>query len=181
MILAIDPGPETSGYVIWDGRAVLEAQSARPNGDLLWRVNEYAHDLEDQPSAQLAIERVACYGAPVGDTVLETVYWSGRFAQAWCRYRSSEVVRLRFGDVALHHCHSRRAKESYVRQVLIDRFGLPGTKQSPGVFYRVHGHAWSALALAVAVADLRTTAPDEAVTAPPASHDDHPATAAVAR
>ena len=63
------------------------------------------------------------------------------------------MVRPFFHHVRLHLCHASRAKESHVRRALLDRLGEPGTKKAPGVTYGVHGHCWSALALAVTVAD----------------------------
>ena len=171
LILAIDPGPETSGYVVWDGHAVLEHETDVPNLAVLVFVRAMVASGANF-CACLAIERVACYGQPVGDPVLETVFWSGRFAEAWAARRTSPVVRMRFNDVLLHHCHTRRGKESHVRQVLLDRFGAPGTKKAPGLLYGVHGHAWSALALAVAVADQHAEAAlAPALSAPPVNQE----------
>lgn len=163
LILSIDPGPETSGYVIWNGRAVSDCAGELPNAEVLVRVGNIASGVVPAFGDCLAIERVACMGAPVGDLVLETVFWSGRFAECWAQHTTCPVVRLRYGDVTLHHCNSRRAKESQVRQALIDRFGKPGTKAAQGLLYRVHGHAWSALALSVAVFDQQETLTAKAV------------------
>jgi hypothetical protein len=160
-ILAIDPGPETSGYALWNGRIVEACATDLPNLDMLARVESFARGAVPAFGDCLAIERVACYGAPVGDAILETVFWSGRFAERWAQHTTCPVVRMRFGEVALHHCLSRRSKESHIRQALIDRFGVPGTKATPGLLYRVHGHAWSSLALAVAVADQAAATTDK--------------------
>ncbi|HOC44947.1 MAG TPA: hypothetical protein PKJ99_18210 [Thermoanaerobaculales bacterium] len=161
-LLAIDPGPATSGYVLWDSEAgrVLEANSDAHNAtlprDVLPRIVKQHTILVPAPiPLELAIERVACYGKPVGEPVFETVFFSGRLAEWWERVTGRPAIRMRFSDVALHHCHDRRAKESYVRQVLLDRFGGKGTKAQPGPFYGVSGHAWSAAALAIAVTDTR--------------------------
>lgn len=171
IILAIDPGPVTSGYVGWkvDGHSSVSLSGTDvPNADVLALVQEVAQGVVPGFGDCLAIEKVACYGRPVGEGVLETVHWSGRFEQAWRERTTCDVIRLRFSDVLLHHCHTRHgAKESHVRQVLIDRFGSPGTKKAPGLLYHVHGHAWSALALAVAVADqLAEVVPAPALSVP---------------
>jgi hypothetical protein len=42
-----------------------------------------------------------------------------------------------------------RAKDSNIRQALIDRFGEPGTKKVPGLLYGIKKDEWSALALGV--------------------------------
>jgi len=96
---------------------------------------------------QLAIEMVASYGMAVGREVFETCVWIGRFQQAW---HAPEAVRLIYRrDVKLHLCGSARAKDSNIRQAVIDLLGPPGTKREPGPTYGVRSHAWSALAVAV--------------------------------
>ena len=57
-------------------------------------------------------------------------------------------------DVKLHLCGSPRAKDSNIRQALIDRFGpgkekAIGLKKTPGPLYGVKSHVWAALAVAV--------------------------------
>ena len=149
-ILAVDPGPVHSGYAVWDGSVVAsgsEVTNARLLAETLPIILAQPRDAR---GIVLAIERGACYGAPVGDTVLETVDLSGRLDE-WWQTTGQEAVRVRYSDVALHHCLSRRAKESQVRQALLDRFGAPGVKRDPGVLYGVMGtpHARSALAVCV--------------------------------
>jgi hypothetical protein len=63
---------------------------------------------------------------PVGAEVFETIYWSGRFAEAYGVEHDARITRI---DVKMHLCHSPRAKDGNVRQALIDRFGKPGTKK----------------------------------------------------
>lgn len=163
-ILGLDPGPARSGYCVWDGARVMACGTDIPNETLLRETLPILlATARDERGIDLAIERVAYYGMAVGDPVFETVYWSGRTAQWWYGTTGREAIRLRFADVGLHHCHSRRAKESNVRQALIDRFGAPGKKAAPGLLYRVHGHAWSALALSVAVFDQQETLTAKAV------------------
>jgi len=141
-VLAIDPGPTESGFVVlrdghvWDsGVLVNEAMLERLKHHAL--VDDYA----------LAIEMIASYGMPVGREVFETCVWIGRYMQAW---RSPAAVRLVYRkDVKLHLCGSPRAKDPNVRQALLDKLGPQGTKKSPGPCYGVKSHAWAALAVAV--------------------------------
>lgn len=146
-ILAIDPGNEHSGWVVYDGSRVRRFGYDR-NEDLLPELQQLGGDT-------LAIEMIASYGMPVGREVFETCMWIGRFVQAWCG--PHELVYRR--DVKLHLCGQARAKDAHIRQSLIDRFGpgkekAIGTKKSPGPLLGVSGDVWSALAVAVTWSDL---------------------------
>ena len=56
-------------------------------------------------------------------------------------------------DHKVHHCHSARAKDSNIRQALLDRFGgkdiAVGTKADQGPLYGIKKDVWSALAIGV--------------------------------
>lgn len=146
-ILAIDPGPEKSSCVVWDDEAVIQSGELS-NTAMLQQVDDWAHD-----GAVLAIEMVSSYGMPVGKDVFETVFWVGRFYQAWVPVIRQAPTLIYRTDVKMHLCQSMRAKDSNIRQALIDRFGAPGTKKNPGKLYGISKHLWSALAIAVTVAD----------------------------
>lgn len=143
IVAGLDPGPEESAVVSWDGSRVIE-RAYLPNSAML--------DLICGWGIPLAIEKIASFGMPVGAEVFETVYWSGRFAQA---YGPHEVERITRIDVKMHLCHTARAKDGNIRQALIDRFGKPGTKKAPGPLYGISGDLWSALAVAVTAHDRR--------------------------
>jgi hypothetical protein len=158
-LLAIDPGPTQSAWLeLRDGRPVRFAKE--PNAVVLQRVVDRAS--ADSGPTDLAIEMVASYGMPVGADTFETVLWAGRFMQAWCDARGEHeevsVVRVYRQAVKLHLCGNVRARDSNVRQALIDRFGpgreaAIGRKASPGPLYGVANDVWSALAVAVTAAD----------------------------
>jgi hypothetical protein len=140
--LAVDPGPLESGFVLFDG--AVRASGVLANAVMLERIRVFGLTGK---ADDLVIEGVACYGMPVGAEVFETVVWIGRFQQAW---RDPEAARLVYRQaVKLHLCGSARAKDTNIRQALIDRLGPVGLKKSPGPLYGVRGHAWSALAVAV--------------------------------
>jgi hypothetical protein len=139
LTLAIDPGTHESGWCLFDGARVLES-GVLPNIEMRRVVEESSAD-------QLAIEMVASYGMPVGREVFECVLWIGRLVQSW---RAPDDVRLVYRmDVKLELCKSARAKDSNIRQALIDRLGPVGVKDDKGPHYGVKSHAWSALAVAV--------------------------------
>ena len=144
MILAIDPGPVQSAYVLWDGHVVVE-HGKLANDKMLEVLIERTY------ATVLVIEMIASYGMPVGAEVFETCVWIGRFEQAW----GGVTARLKRQDVKLHLCGSPRAKDANIRQALIDRLGPPGTKREPGATHGVKADVWAALAVAVTFGDMR--------------------------
>lgn len=145
-ILAIDPGTIASGWCVWDGCIV--AHGVHDNADVRRMVKTNPHN-----ASLLALEMVASYGMAVGAEVFRTVWWTGRFAEAWCDWGRRDAIEVFRKDVKLHHCQHPRAKDANVRQALIDRLGPKGTKRQPGPTYGVSSHVWPALAVALLVAD----------------------------
>ncbi len=144
MILAIDPGPEKSAFVLYDGRVV--AKDIVRNGYLLEAIKS------EEQAGQLVVEMIASYGMPVGAEVFETCVWIGRFIEA----NNGDHAKVYRKDVKLHLCGSPRAKDPNIRQALIDRFGgdnAIGTKKAPGPLYGFKADMWAALAVAVTYAD----------------------------
>jgi hypothetical protein len=144
-LLAIDPGPEESAYVIWDGSALGEfgKMNNQPMRDLCWCFRD-CH-------TRCVIEKIASFGMPVGAEVFETCVWTGRFMETFGAERCDRITRI---AVKNHLCHSSRAKDANIRQALIDRLGAVGTKKDKGPLYGVSGDVWSALAVAVTWWDL---------------------------
>ena len=149
MILAIDPGNEQSGFVLFeDGRIVESGILAN-----LEMLREIGRTSVAHPRVAIAIEMVASYGMPVGADIFETCVWIGRFVEhAAGRGIDARLIYRR--DVKMHLCASPRAKDGNIRQALIDKLGAPGTKKAPGVTYGVKSHAWAALAIAVTATEL---------------------------
>lgn len=139
-ILAIDPGTTESAYVIWDGVSIISFDILE-NQELLDKLQHWVG-----APFPLVIEQVRSYGMPVGATVFDTVFWSGRFYQAW-KFRAYQMPRL---DVKQHICHDSRAKDSNIRQALIDRFepGLKPRQRPKGMLKGISNDCWAALGLA---------------------------------
>ncbi len=150
MILAIDPGPTESAYVLWDGRAIKERGKVA-NQDLIEALFPSSCD-------NCVIEKIASYGMAVGAEVFETVFWTGKFAHYFeqCGFLVHRITR---GEVKMHLCHSMKAKDGNIRQALIDRFGgkdmAIGNKKAPGPLYGISGDVWAALAVAVTFTDTK--------------------------
>ncbi len=147
VILAIDPGNEKSAYAVLGERLKPVEFGIVQNVVALG----VCKDLGDCEDAELAIEMVASYGMPVGESVFETVFWIGRFWEAF-NGRKTKVYRK---DVKMNLCHSMKAKDGNIRQALIDRFGPVGIKKNPGWFYGVSKDVWSAIAVGVTYADMK--------------------------
>ena len=144
-ILAIDPGLTESGFVVWNGVAAVDF-GIETNENILERIGA--------TKTPIVCEMVASYGMAVGRSVFETCVWIGRFQQA-CEATSSAWNTMFRLDVKLHICRSSKAKDSNIRQALIDRLGEVGTSKNKGPLFGVKSHIWAALALAVAFYDKR--------------------------
>jgi hypothetical protein len=153
-IIAIDPGPTESAYVIYK-RGLLTEFDKMLNADIL----DAALQVFGGEPQTLVIEQIAAMGMAVGAEVFETVFWSGRFAQEW-ENQSGSWDRIKRHEVKMHLCGNMRAKDANIRTALLDKFGpgkekAIGTNKNPGPLYGVSGDVWAALAVAVTYAETR--------------------------
>jgi len=158
-MLAIDPGPTRSGFVLLNEDNRVATSGVMLNGAVLAMLEHWP-----DPFTNLAIEMIASYGMPVGREVFETCVWIGRFQQAW---EGEQPVSLVYRQtVKLHLCGNVRAKDQNVRQALLDLYPATGggkvpqvgTKRQPGPLYGVSTHAWAALGAAVTAKATRARA-----------------------
>ena len=139
-ILAIDPGNIESAYCIIDKNTYKPVEFAKiDNTLLLIKMGELEYDT-------LIIEMIASYGMAVGQTVFETCVWIGRFIQ---RRTCPDFEYIYRKDEKMNLCNSMKAKDSNIRQALIDRFGIVGTKKEPGWFYGFKKDIWAAYAVGI--------------------------------
>lgn len=146
-VMGIDPGPTVSGWAVYDGTDPVVC-GVDGNDDVVAMVKI----AQARGPVTLVIERVQNYGRNVGKSLFDTLYWSGRFAQAG--YDSGHVVqRLYFMDVRQHFVGKKLARERDVWLKLVERYGgaerAVGTRKAPGTIAHVKGHARSAFALAL--------------------------------
>lgn len=147
-ILAIDPGNIESAY------CVIEDEEYEPLGFSKMENDRLLGYMQSQSAMydKVIIEMVASYGMAVGKEVFDTCVWIGRFKQKAIEndipveyiYRKEEKMNL---------CNSMKAKDSNIRQALIDRFGVVGTKKNPGWFYGFKKDIWQAYAVGVTYLD----------------------------
>lgn len=108
-LLALDPGTTRSAWIALDGRTLRPLGfGIEPNEGLVERLRagREAFDL-------VVIEKVESFGMAVGEEVFETVFWSGRFAEAVVPV---PVARLGRRAVKLAICGDSRAKDPNIRQ-----------------------------------------------------------------
>lgn len=151
-VIAVDPGPKQTAIVVWDGVEVLYKEILENEVALL-----AVHDLGTDygPDTLVAVEMIASYGMAVGRDVFETCVFIGRILERTGFCNAKRVYRQ---PVKLWHCNSAKAKDSNVRQALIDKYGEPGTKRNPGATYGLSKDLWAAFAIATYI----TEAGDEA-------------------
>ena len=147
MILAIDPGCNESAYVVLDERLKPVKFGKVYNTDML-------DVIENADCEHIAIEMVASYGMAVGKEVFETVFWIGRFWETALLTDCKYIQKIYRKDEKMNLCHNMKAKDSNIRQALIDRFGVVGVKKAQGWFYGVSKDVWAAIAVGVTYHDL---------------------------
>jgi hypothetical protein len=141
MILAIDPGPTESAYLALKDDGLPYFFSKVDNNELAFFL-ENASDYGD-----LVIEEIQSFGMAVGKEVFTTARWTGVF-EGSAKRRGKSVSLVGRQEVKLFWCQSPRAKDANVRRALLDHYGPPGTKKSPGITYGIKKDVWSALAIA---------------------------------
>lgn len=149
-VIAIDPGTTHSAVLLYQhglgfpiGHRMYEANPRV----LEWLRADAYHAAQ---TSVLVLEMISSYGMPVGKEVFETVYWLGRFAEA---ARPMQVERVYRHQVKTHLCGNQRAKDSNIRQALIDKLGATGTTKDRGPTFGITGDLWAALAVAVTYAE----------------------------
>lgn len=166
-IFAIDPGTTQSGWVIYDSPAHAVVEKGVTDNHALLSMLEDARESSASEGARIlsgcvmGIEMIASQGMMVGAEVFETVVWIGMFMHAW-QDGYDNVVRVTRNQCKVHVCGSVKAKDTNVRQALIDLFPATGggkkehqvgTAKAPGPLFGMNSHMWPALAVALTVHD----------------------------
>lgn len=153
MILSIDPGNEYSAYSLLDEDLRPIKFGKVPNKEML-EIIKFEYIVGEKPI--FVIEMIAHYGTgmPAGKTVFDTCVWIGRFIQTYFDCTSKEPNFIMRKDEKINLCGNMKAKDGNIRQALIDRFGIVGTKKNPGWFYGVSNDVWAAIAVGVTYYDM---------------------------
>lgn len=177
-ILAIDPGPESSGWVRLNDGVPVDC-GISDNLRLFYEAGMW----EVWPAGQrphLAIEEIRSYEQCVGQSTMDTCVWIGRFLRMWMQggpdYSLNELrafdVLIPRKEILLHLCNrGNKVTDANVRRALLDRFGGDDAERSfkkgspkagrpdrpEGALYMIRraggSHVWSALAIAVTAHD----------------------------
>ena len=162
-IIAVDPGPVESAYVVLNSK--LSPGELMEFGKYRNTICRERLEYWLEPDiTYFGIEMPACYGMAVGRDVFDTCAMVGHFealafqqgispTRIYRKHRSPEGIE----SVVMAICKDSRAKDSNVRQALIDMYpatgggSIPqiGTKKQPGPLYGVTKDVWAALAVGI--------------------------------
>ena len=158
VLLAIDPGNIQSAFCFVDIETYKPLYFAKEdNKDVMRHILDYIQGSDTAAPSNVhdvAIEMVASYGMAVGKSVFDTCVSIGRFSEALERI-GVKVTYVYRKDEKMCICGQMRAKDSNIRQALIDRFAKfdfkngKGTKKEPDWFYGFKADCWSAYAVAI--------------------------------
>lgn len=153
-LIAIDPGTFDTALIVYDldSKEILTRMHCENKKVERWLWENRSR------AAHLAIEMIKSYGNVMGDSVIRTCVWIGKFQSAW----GGPVTEIPRKTAVSVLCKNVRASDKNVRMALLDRFAaggsikaVIGTKGKPGPLYGLTGDLWSALAVAVAYDILR--------------------------
>lgn len=145
-ILAIDPGNVESAYCLIDSGTYKPILFEKINNeDLILKLGIL---LKEYNVFAVVIEKIASYGMAVGASVFDTCIWIGRFYECSISYVGT-IDYIYRKEEKLNLCNSMKAKDSNIRQALIDRFGEVGTKKEKGFFYGFKKDIWAAYAVGI--------------------------------
>lgn len=157
MILSIDPGNIESAYTLIDEnlKPIEHEKFVNENirQELRRNIEKYNCKLN------IVIEKIASYGMAVGASVFDTCIWIGRFTEMVEQYNMNTYYIYR-KDEKMNLCHSMKAKDTNIRQALIDRFAKfdfkngKGTKKQKDWFYGFKKDEWSAYAVGITYYDM---------------------------
>lgn len=157
-ILAIDPGNKESGYAIIEMPVFKLIEFGKiENHELLDLIK--ALPFAPFSVEAIAIEMIGAYGMAVGKDVFETCVWIGRFEQALRDINYKNINYIYRKDEKINLCGSMKAKDSNIRQAIINRYAKfdfkngKGVKANPDTFYGVSKDVWQAIAVGVTYYD----------------------------
>jgi hypothetical protein len=145
IIMAIDPGTETSG-VVWYNPSLMRVVRSDAKHD-----NQGLLDLLDSGvygADVVIIEELTPAGQVLGKSTFATIRWFGKFEHA--AGNNVQLVTRREVCRRLLGKSSVAKGDTHIRQWCVDNIGDKGTVKEPGPTFGVASHSWQALGLAAA-------------------------------
>ena len=112
-IIGIDPGPEFSALVEWDGEKFID-KAYMLNVDILYHLSVVS-------PCTIGIEQIRGYGLSVGNSTFDTCFWSGKFALQgeMCKSKVFMIPRI---DVLTHFNIPRKGSDRWLKEKLVDEY-----------------------------------------------------------
>lgn len=121
-ILGIDPGPFTSGVVLFDfaEESLVHAHLEVPNEDI-----QRSFAARPEVGYLAAVETLTPYGSKIGPETMAAQLWAGRFLRALSAnsYEHADISRV---QVKTHLLNTPSGSDSDVQHALTWRFGGDG-------------------------------------------------------
>lgn len=150
VIIGIDPGPDKSALIGWDGNVPFWPKYSE-NNDIF---TDLAYLHASDRSSILAVERPVCQRYS-GVSVSDTAIVAGMCIGVWGVFGESQYHMITRSKIRWHVGHKRKTNDSVVRKSLIDRiFPDYNLHNNPGILVGITGDIWQALAAAVTCFDL---------------------------
>ena len=127
-ILGIDPGNVETAYCFLDTslKQPVVGFDKLKNEEVIKIVEE---SIIDPGLDVVFIEMIASYGMPVGKTVFDTCVFIGELVRL-CKEYNQECYLITRNAIKIEICKSMKAKDSNIRQALIDIYGgIEATKK----------------------------------------------------
>lgn len=149
-ILSLDVGTTESAYCLIEDYKPLKFAKIG-NEELLNVVKAEEYE-------KLIYEEFQSYGMPIGKETITSITWNGRYIQSALDI-GKDVHPIYRKEEKINICGSMKAKDSNIRQALIDRFAQfdfkngKGTKKNQDFFYGFKADIWSSYAVGITFLD----------------------------
>ena len=151
-ILALDVGTTESGYCLMDEKTYQPYSFGKVANEELLKI------VQTEDYGKMVYEAFASYGMAIGQSTIKSIEWNGRFIQCAIN-RDIPVFPVFRKEEKINICGSMKAKDTNIRQALIDRFAFfdfkngKGTKLNQDFFDGFSKDAWSAFAIGTTYID----------------------------
>jgi hypothetical protein len=162
IVLAIDPGNESTAFIIWDSKQkIILNKNKLSNCEFLNLLRQ--HSFQDTIEI-VAIEMISSYGMAVGQEIFDSCVWLGRYVEI-CSKMGLKYKFIFRKTIKMHHCGSVQAKDGNVNKVLQQKYGKDNSTKEPNKVYinefteknnsakYMNNDLWAAFALATYITE----------------------------